>query len=64
MKPQTTRHVIAVVVTTCLLVLAVNVAAWHHLRAFPVNPGITRVWQKWQMLERLDKPADWLLAWA
>ena len=45
---------------TLALVVAANVGAWFYLQRSPVNPGITRVWQKWQLLERLDAPVDWL----
>lgn len=55
------KTVILCVFAVISLVLAGNLAAWAYLEAFPVNRGLTRVWQKWQLLERQTKPVDWLI---
>lgn len=59
--PITRSHVWTVVTLTLVLLVGANLSAWLYLRTHPVNPGVSRVWQKWQMLERLDAPVDWVV---
>jgi hypothetical protein len=50
-----------VLAATSVLVATVNLGAWAYLRTFPVNPGVSRVWQKWQLIELQKAPVDWLV---
>jgi hypothetical protein len=40
------------------IVVAVNLLAWAYLKTYPVNRGVSRVWQKWQMIEAQSAPSD------
>ncbi len=55
------RGVALCVLAVILLVCAVNTAAWYYIKAYPVNRGVSRVWQKWQLIERQTEPVDWLI---
>lgn len=53
-----------IVMTACVAVgvtIAVNVVYWSFVSDNPINTGISRLWQKWQMLERMEEPVDWVI---
>ena len=55
------RSVFSTLLLSLVVVVIVNLTAWQYLQKYPVNLGVTRVWQKWQMIERQVSPVDWLI---
>lgn len=55
------RRVSGMMALTAALVLLANLAAWAYLQKYPANRAVSRVGQKWQMIERLGSPSDWVV---
>lgn len=51
----------AFLATILVVVVTANLAAAAYLTNYPVNRGVNRIWQKWQMVERAQAPADYVL---
>lgn len=55
------RNLAWMIVLTIGLVFLANLVAYACLKNYPANRAISRVWQKWQILEKLDRPVDWVI---
>jgi hypothetical protein len=58
---RTWGRIATVVIATLSVVVAANLAAHAILQDNPVNRGVGRFWQKWQMLVQQKHPAEWLI---
>jgi len=57
----TYRDVMMFFVLTVGLVCVANLGVWYYLKEKPVNRAVSRVGQKWQMIEYLPRPVDWVV---
>jgi hypothetical protein len=60
-KPATLRSILGCVFGTSLILVLANFAAKSYLKIFPQNEGYWLVDRKWEMLNNLEKPVDWLI---
>ncbi|MCP5096979.1 MAG: hypothetical protein GY943_15630 [Chloroflexi bacterium] len=61
MPPSRKRSVGLTVLGTILVTLLINYAASWYLQSYPGNRGYWLVNQKWNMLQALEAPVDWLI---
>ncbi len=60
-KPATLRSILVSIFGTSLILVLANFAAKSYLKTFPQNEGYWLVDRKWEMLNNLQKPVDWLI---
>ncbi|GAA6621737.1 hypothetical protein [Scytonema sp. NUACC26] len=60
-KPVSTRSVLLSLLWIAILVLLANFAAKWYLEKYTTNRGDWLIREKWELLENLKQPVDWLL---
>jgi len=55
------RSVLVSVIGTVFVVLVVNLAARWYLDHYAVNPSVKTVSQKWEILQNMSAPVEWLI---
>ncbi len=60
-RPRNRRDVIAGLCLAVAILSATNLLARQYLDHFPENRGYWLVREKWLLLERQDRPVDWLI---
>lgn len=59
--PITWRRSLATVFLTVLFFVAINLLIKWYLIAYPINRGYWVTHEKWEMLDSLSEPAEWLI---
>ncbi|MCP5094545.1 MAG: hypothetical protein GY943_03205 [Chloroflexi bacterium] len=59
--PSNRKGVTITVMATILIILLINFITFWYLKWYPGNSGYWLVEQKWNMLNALDEPVDWLI---
>jgi hypothetical protein len=60
-KPATLRNILLSIFGTSIILTLANFAAKSYLKTFPQNEGYWLVDKKWEMLNSLPKPVNWLI---
>ncbi len=55
------RRIAVSIFTALAFTAGINFAFSTYITENPINTGISRVWQKWRMLERMELPVDWVV---